>query len=184
MYPVPRAVPVPVGIPVLAISVSKEVTHLPAAEVVDLHQLTQKTNKFPVRKTQHAFSLKQNIKDVITPTENFSLKTQSSIFFLQCSQFSYPHNLYECADLEGVKGGLHPPYPGKSTLVKFPLKIIENRIRPLPLSPDKHNINSLDPPSPRNYCGSAHVHEPQKKAISLYMHFFFATRCNVSLIYI
>lgn len=81
MYPVPRAVPVPVGIPVLAISVSKEVTHLPAAEVVDLHQLTQKTNKFPVRKTQHAFSLKQNIKDVITPNENFSLKTQSSIFF-------------------------------------------------------------------------------------------------------
>lgn len=63
----------------------------------------------------------------------------------------------------GVKGGLHPPYPGKSTLVKFPLKIIENRIRPLPLSPDKHNINSLDPPSPRNYYRSAHVHEPQKK---------------------
>lgn len=57
MYPVPRAVPVPVGIPVLAISVSKEVTHLPAAEVVDLHQLTQKTNKFPVRKlSTHSLS--------------------------------------------------------------------------------------------------------------------------------
>lgn len=57
MYPVPRAVPVPAGIPVLAISVSKEVTHLPAAEVVDLHQLTQKTNKFPVRKlSTHSLS--------------------------------------------------------------------------------------------------------------------------------
>lgn len=57
MYPVPRAVPVPVGIPVLAISVSKEVTHLPAAEVVDLHQLTQKMNKFPVRKlSTHSLS--------------------------------------------------------------------------------------------------------------------------------
>lgn len=57
MYPVPRAVPVPAGIPVLAISVSKEVTHLPAAEVVDLHQLTQKTNRFPVRKlSTHSLS--------------------------------------------------------------------------------------------------------------------------------
>lgn len=37
--------------------------------------------QIPGEKTQHAFSLKQNIKDVITPTENFSLKTQSSIFF-------------------------------------------------------------------------------------------------------
>lgn len=50
MYPGPRAVPVPAGIPVQVISVSTEVTHPPAAEAVDLPPLTQETKSFPVRK--------------------------------------------------------------------------------------------------------------------------------------
>lgn len=51
MYPEPRAVPVPEGIPVQVICVSTEVTHPPAAEAVDLPPLTQETKTFPVRKT-------------------------------------------------------------------------------------------------------------------------------------
>lgn len=71
MYPEPRAVPVPTGIPVPVISVSTEVTHPPAAEVVDLQPLPQETKTFPVRKTQLTFSLMQKLKDVIKPTEFF-----------------------------------------------------------------------------------------------------------------
>lgn len=93
MYPEPRAVPVPEGIPVQVISVSTEVTHPPAAEAVDLQPLTQETKTFPVRKTQLSFFLMQKLKDKWF----LSLKKQS------CSSYNarYLHNLYEFADLEG-----------------------------------------------------------------------------------
>lgn len=120
MYPEPRAVPVPEGIPVQVISVSTEVTHPPAAEAVDLQPLTQETKTFPVRKTQLSFFLMLKLKDKLF----LSLKKQSFSSY----NARYLHNLYEFADLKGWKGVCPPPpFLEKSSLVKTPQKITENR---------------------------------------------------------
>lgn len=85
----------------------------------DLQPLTQETKTFPVRKTQLSFFLMLKLKDKWF----LSLKNQSFSSY----NARYYHNLYEFADLEGWKGVCPPPFLEKSSLVKTPQKITENR---------------------------------------------------------